>query len=168
MRSGRSLRPMPDGKTKFGLLTLLPNQVPSGKDGPRVLCRCECGTVREFRRINVLNGNSKSCGCLRPIHRMRHGHAKKGKNSPTFKTWANMIQRCKNRQLPTWKRYGGRGITVCERWKTFANFLTDMGERPQGMKGMRAKFSIDRINNDGNYEPGNCRWATMKQQGENR
>jgi len=79
----------------------------------------------------------------------------------TYLAWNSMLYRCLNRNSDSYDRYGGRGIGVCERWMTFANFLADMGEAPAGM-------SLDRINNDGNYEPGNCRWATWHQQAANR
>ncbi len=82
-------------------------------------------------------------------------------HSNTYNTWAGMLTRCNNIKHGAYKHYGGRGITVCERWKKFANFLEDMGERPEGL-------TLDRIDNDGNYEPGNCRWITHKENCNNK
>ncbi len=88
----------------------------------------------------------------------KHGHRyKNGKQSLTYQSWRHMKTRCQNPNCPDYKNYGGRGITVCERWMDFANFLEDMGERPENT-------TLDRINNDGNYEPGNCRWTTPREQ----
>lgn len=91
---------------------------------------------------------------------LSHGHCVRRKESPTYKTWMMMRTRCNNPNYDGFADYGGRGVKVCERWNVFENFLEDMGERPEGT-------SIDRIDVDGNYEPGNCRWADKYEQGEN-
>ncbi len=134
----------------------------------KVLCRCECSAERSVLVANLIAGRSKSCGCLNKelvTERSRrrettHGHAGGGQ-SPTYQTWRGMIQRCTNPNYSGWEYYGGRGIGVCERWCEFANFIADMGERPDGL-------TLDRIDSDGNYEPANCRWATPAQQTANR
>jgi len=136
------------------------------------LCRCDCGREKIINSHGLKNGNTRSCGCLRidrtsktGKNNKKHGHARKGKTSKTYSTWKSIIQRCNNPKNPDYKYYKGRGITVCKRWSNkktgFQNFLKDMGERPKGL-------SIDRTNNDGNYNKRNCRWATSKQQASNK
>jgi len=89
-------------------------------------------------------------------------------NTPTYWAWLSMKSRCNNPQNPRWKNYGGRGIKVCKRWTVFAHFLADMGPRPDGNRGARSLYSLDRINNSGGYTPSNCRWATVDQQKVNK
>lgn len=93
--------------------------------------------------------------------KITHGHARRHNASPEYRVWAAMITRCENTNQPAWKDYGSRGIKVCDRWHIFANFLADMGLKPEGL-------TIERINNDGDYEIGNCRWASRKEQNMNK
>lgn len=110
-------------------------------------------------------GDTKSCGCLKhdlTVERnLKHGHSTRNGVSGTMVSFRNMHQRCSDKACPDYPDYGGRGITVCDRWSDFTNFLSDMGERPEGR-------SIDRVDNEGNYEPENCQWATSKEQHANR
>lgn len=122
------------------------------------LCQCDCGNGKVGSISNLKAGFLKSCGCIGKSSVTRHGLS----NTKTYHSWENMIQRCTNQKNPGWSYYGARGISVCSRWMIFENFLEDMGERPS------FELSIDRIDNDGNYEPGNCRWATDKEQSANR
>lgn len=123
-----------------------------------VLCRCICGREKEVRRDHLRNSASTSCGCAYPPRNLRHGM----QGTPTWQSWTAMRQRCNaGPGRHHYQYYAARGITVCERWRSFENFLTDMGERPEEM-------TLDRINVDGNYEPGNCRWADVKTQRANR
>lgn len=131
------------------------------------LCLCDCGTLKFVFASNLAKLNhSNSCGCLRTeqivLRSRTHGHASVGAVSREFATWAAMLDRCYNPNNKRFMHYGGREIKVCERWKdSFSNFLADMGSKPIGL-------TIDRINNDGDYEPTNCRWATHLEQRHNR
>jgi hypothetical protein len=126
---------------------------------------CDCGNLHICKNYCVVFGYSKSCGCLKQemiaSGRAHYIHGHGSKNDPTHRVWLEMKRRCSNPKRNSYERYGARGITVCERWKSFVNFLEDMGERPQGK-------SLDRINNNGNYEPGNCKWSTATEQANNR
>jgi hypothetical protein len=126
------------------------------------LCKCNCGKQTQADASHLRRGHTTSCGCYDRERRVTHGHAQRKKQSREYQTWRNIKNRCLNPNWPQFELYGGRGITICERWKdNFENFLTDMGKRPSGME-------IDRFpDNNGNYEPGNCRWTTAKQQCRN-
>lgn len=132
----------------------------------RVVCRCDCGTEKECEAAHLKSGRSTSCGCLRKelVSRSKRKHgATVGGKTREYNIWKGMRQRCENPNNDDFDLYGGRGIKVCRRWKDFANFLADMGPRPT------PQHSIDRYpNNDGDYEPTNCRWATPEQQANNK
>jgi len=134
-------------------------KVSGGHKHKRVRALCECGVERVLYYDSVRWHKTKSCGCLRNRIGQTHGMHK----SAEYRSWDGMKRRCYNKNSKDYKYYGPRGIIVCDRWiNNFEAFFEDMGLKPS------AKHSIDRINNDGNYEPGNCRWATAQQQSINR
>lgn len=121
-------------------------------------CLCDCGNTVTVISLNLMSGASKSCGCLRIDRITNHGKT----SSPEYKSWSSMIQRCTNPANARYEGYGARGIKICDQWMSFENFYADMGDRPS------INHSLDRINNDGNYDPGNCRWATRSEQQRNK
>lgn len=156
----------------FGRLTVLEDSGRRGSGGGAVMwrCACSCGAVIVTKSSSLRAGVSQSCGCLnREIssrltaeRNTKHGHCAGGKASTEYAVWAGMWQRCTDCNVDSYVDYGGRGISVCERWADFNAFLADMGPRPD------RDHSLDRIDLNGNYEPGNCRWADRSTQGTNR
>jgi hypothetical protein len=152
-RFGRLVAIRPDGRLGGGLLWL---------------CLCDCGKTKTTRSSTLRLGGCRSCGCLLTETSRKnirfaieativHGFA----GTPTYGVWRGMIERCTKKSHKSFKDYGGRGIKVCKRWLSFPNFLADMGPKPP-------KLTLDRIKNDGDYKPSNCKWSTAREQNNNR
>jgi len=130
----------------------------AGKKNGKTLweCLCLCGETTTVMTGNLRSRRTKSCGCLQASNRTKHGMA----GTKIYHVWRHMLDRCNKETHDCYHNYGGRGISVCERWKSFINFYSDVGDVSKGL-------SIDRINNNGNYEPNNIRWATAQEQIQN-
>ena len=149
------------GKRYGRLVVLLLAPKLSPGDVIRWLCLCDCGNEAVVSRLELRSGDTKSCGCLgsesKKTIALKHGHTRNG-HSPEYRAWYAMRRRCSEKKNVGYANYGGRGISFAKRWEIFENFFADMGPKPS------ASHSLDRIDNDGNYEPGNCRWATKNEQ----
>lgn len=147
---------------RFGMLIALYRDPSSTVTRSLWVCRCDCGRETRVIVASLRNRNSKSCGCLRGESHKEAGHGNIP-SSKEYRAWHEMKKRCYNPKVKSFKHYGARGVTICEKWRdSFSAFLHDVGRAPS------SAMTLDRVDNNGNYEPGNVRWATRSQQNKNR
>jgi hypothetical protein len=152
---------------RFGRLLVLSRGPRDRQGNAQWECVCDCGTATVVRGFCLRDGNTQSCGCLNReasvVKNTVHGGAGAGRTTPEYRAWQNMKTRCFNPNFTTYEDYGGRGITVCSQWvNDFPAFLAHVGPKPS------PAHSLDRIDNEGHYEPGNVRWASRSDQNRNR
>jgi hypothetical protein len=149
---------------KFGKLLAISSIIPK-RGQTKFVCDCECGNQTTVRGTDLKSGNTTSCGCVKKnvgyTSNLKHGGAK-GNHTGAYRSWKSMKQRCTDPNSRGWKEYGAVGVTVCDRWlESFENFLSDMGERPDG-------YSLERIDVFKGYAPENCKWIPLKEQAKNQ
>lgn len=148
---------------KFGRLTAKEYMFTDKGKSSTWLCQCECGNTLSVVLSTLRNGSTQSCGCLRLESLRKKNTTHNKSHTSEYYAWGNMVQRCTNPKSPEYKNYGGRGISVCAEWKnSFQNFLDDMGEKP------KKSYSLDRVDNEADYDKENCRWTDFSTQAINR
>lgn len=148
---------------KYGRLTVIADAGKRGHNHQYVLCRCDCGVEKEIRLEHLLSGKIVSCGCHKQEMATKHGFCRRNNEHPLYKVWEGIIARCENPNAPGYHNYGGRGIVICKDWHDAEKFIGWAV-----LNGWRKGLTINRIDNNGNYEPDNCEFTTMEVQARNK